>query len=96
MDVELGWVIVELLPSGGLAWRGGGEWVRSEDPPVRWRGRWRGGLGLVVSGSVDGVGSGESGVGGSESVVAWSVVGIDGCLVLGVWRCVWSLRRARW
>ena len=40
-------------------------------------------LGLVVSGFVDGDSSGESGVGGSESVVAWSVVGLGGCLVMG-------------
>ena len=52
-------------------------------------------LGLVVSGSVDGDSLGESGVGGSESVVAWSVVGLGGCLVLD-WRWVWSSRRARW
>ena len=55
-----------------------------------------GGLGLVVVVLVDGVCAGESGVGRSESVVAWSVVGLNGCLVLGVWRCVWSSRRARW
>ena len=53
-------------------------------------------LGLVVSGSVDGIGSGESGVGGSESVVAWSVVGLNGCLVLEIGRWFWSLRWARW
>ena len=37
-------------------------------------------LGLVVSGSVEGVGSGESGVGRSESVVAWSVGGLNDLL----------------
>ena len=37
---------------------------------------------LVVSGFVDGNSSGESGVCGSESVVAWSVVGLGGCPVL--------------
>ena len=95
MYVELGWVIIELLPSEGLSWRGGGEWVRSKTPSGG-RGQGRRGLGLVVSGSVDGVGSGECGVGRSESVVAWSVVGLNGWLVLGVWRCVWSARRARW
>ena len=41
--VELGLVVVELLPSGNLAWCGGGEWVRSEAPSVSWRGRRRGG-----------------------------------------------------
>ena len=55
-----------------------------------------GGLGLVVDVLVDGVCAGESGVGRSESVVAWSVVGLGRWLVLGVWRCVWSSRRARW
>ena len=55
-----------------------------------------GGLGLVVVVLVDGVCAGESGVGRSESVVAWSVVGLNRGLVLGVWRCVWSSRRARW
>ena len=43
-------------------------------------------LGLVTSGSVDVDSSGESGVGGSDLVVAWSVVGLGGCLVLDVWR----------
>ena len=54
------------------------------------------GLGLVVSGSVGGVSSGESGVGGSELVVAWSVAGLSGCRLLEVWRWAWSSRRARW
>ena len=55
-----------------------------------------GGLGLVVVVLVDGVCAGESGVGRSESVVAWSVVGLNRGLVLGFWRCAWSARRARW
>ena len=96
MYVELGWVVIELLPSGGLSWSGGGERVWSQSPAGGWgRGR-GGGLGLVVDVLVDGVCVGESGVGGSESVVAWSVVGLGRWLVLGVWRCVWSSRRARW
>ena len=41
--VELGLVVIELLPSGILAWRGGVEWVRSEAPSVSWWGRRRGG-----------------------------------------------------
>ena len=86
MDVELGWIVVELLPSGDLAWRGGDEWVWADAPPARWRGRRRRGLRLVVSGSVGGVSSGESGVGGSELVVAWSVAGLSGGRLLEVWR----------
>ena len=70
MDVELGLVVVELLPSGILAWRGvlSGYGLRLHP--------WVGGvvgvgvLELVTSGSVDVYSSGESGVGGSESVVA--------------------------
>ena len=41
MDVELGWIVVEFLPSGDLAWRGGDEWVRADAPPIGWRGRRR-------------------------------------------------------
>ena len=70
MYVELGLVVVELLPSGVLAWRGvvSGYGLRLHP--------WLGGvvgvvvLELVMFGSVDAGGSGESGVGGSESVVA--------------------------
>ena len=47
-----------------------------------------GGLGLVVAGLVDGVCAGEGGVGRSESVVAWSVVGLNRGLVLGVWSLI--------
>ena len=95
MYVELGGVVIELLPSGGLAWRGAvSGYGRRLHPVVGVRGV--GGLGLVVVGLVDGVCAGESGVGRSESVVAWSVVGLNRGLVLGVWRCVWSSRRARW
>ena len=96
MYVELGWVVIELLPSGGLSWCGGGERVWSQVPPGGWGQGRGGGLGLVVVVLVDGVCAGESGVGRSESVVAWSVVGLNRGLVLGVWRCVWSSRRARW
>ena len=42
------------------------------------------GLGLMVVVLVDGVCAGESGVGRSVSVVAWSVVGLNRGLVLGV------------
>jgi hypothetical protein len=41
-------------------------------------------LELVVSGSVGEIGSGEDGVGRSDSVVAWSVVGLCGCVLLEV------------
>ena len=40
--VEVGLVVVKLLPSGVLAWRRGVEWVRSETSSVGWRGRRRG------------------------------------------------------
>ena len=70
MYVELGLVVVELVPSGDLAWCGVlSEYGRRLHPLVGGVGG-VGVLGLVVSGSVSGDGSGESGVGGSESVAA--------------------------
>ena len=40
VNVELGGIVVELLPSGDSAWCRCGEWVRADAPPVGWWGQW--------------------------------------------------------
>ena len=53
------------------------------------------GSGIASSGSVVGVELGDGGVGESESVVVWPVVGLDGRAFAGDWRWVGSWRSAR-
>ena len=77
MDVELGMVIVKLLPSRDLAWRRGDGWVWPDAPHV-------GGLGPVLAGLDEG---GGGGVGGSGSGVAELVSEYCGEVVAAAWGC---------